>query len=139
MNNDFLSTARLSIAAVVLCALLAVAGCGSSPGPSNKEVRLDLLDQANQIYHGLLVSDDFSVTDSQVQTENRVKYHVTVSYKVDPQKAAAAKRSSQLIGYTNDTLRKARRNEGKDQELTVLYKRSGQGVWQIARIQSGYQ
>lgn len=138
MNNACLSPIRLAIAAIVLLALLVVAGCGSDAGPSNDKIRLDLFDRINAQYEGLLQSDGFSVSDSQTMSEDRIKYHVIVSYKLDPQRAAQAERSSRLIGYTNQALKKARRNDGKDNEVTVLYKHMGQNDWQISGIQPGY-
>lgn len=43
-----------------------------------------------------------------------------------------------MIGYQSPALERERRNEGKDQELTVLYRRSGDGGWHLTRIQPGY-
>lgn len=139
MNNACLSPVRLATATILLLGLLVVAGCGSDDaGPSNDKIRLDLLERVNVQYEGLLQDDGFSVSDSQEMSEDRIKYHVIVSYKLDPQRAAEAERSSRLIGYTNQALKKARRNDGKDNEVTVLYKHMGQNDWQISGIQPGY-
>lgn len=138
MNKHPLSTVRLSAIAFVLLALFVVAGCGSIDGPSENKVRLDLLDRINAAYRGMLVTDDFTVTDRQVLSEDRIKFLVIVSYQLDPQKERQQERSNKVFG-DDGFLRKARRDAGHDEKATVVYKRTGQGVWQMHNIQAGYQ
>ncbi len=139
MNNRLVSRARAALSGAIAFAVLAVAGCGSAEvGPSADKVRLDLLERINAAYHGLLETDHFTVNDRRVLSEDRVKFHVIVSYKVDPQRARQAQRDNKIFGGTGDVLRKARRNEGHDEEATLLYKQSAQGIWELARIQQGY-
>ena len=140
MNNNNPRFGRLTVlAALLILATALVTGCGSDPGPSADKVRLDLLDQVNRAYSGLLETDDFTINDRKQLSEDRIQMHVVVGYKVDPEQAEKIKQSQKMIGYQSPALERARRNEGKDQELTLLYQRSGEDAWKLTRIQPGYQ
>lgn len=76
-------------------------------------------------------------------SEDRVKLHVHATSEVDAdrvdQAKAKASHSGGLMGMSTYRIRKIREKGGKEEKATLIYKRSGEDVWQLFRVQVGYQ
>tara|TARA_B100000929_G_scaffold239618_2_gene196708 strand:- start:114 stop:533 length:420 start_codon:yes stop_codon:yes gene_type:complete len=139
MNNDTHWGLRTAMMAMLIAGIALLAGCGSDVGPSVDKVRLDLLDRMNQMYGGLLETHDFEIDERQVLSEDRVKFHIVASFKLDPERAQQVRSSHSKTIRQQFALRKAGTLQGKDERATLIYKRTGQGAWQIYNVQQGYQ
>ena len=139
MNHKTKHLARALVMTAVVAVATGLAGCGRDVGPSSDDARIDLLHQLNRNYDGVLKTDTFEISDRKQLSETRVQLHVIASYTLNADRAHAMEQSQRMIGYQNSALEKARANDGKKQELTLLYRRQGDENWRLTRITPGYQ
>ncbi|GAB3683785.1 hypothetical protein [Salinisphaera sp. T31B1] len=139
MSHFRSSTLRTALPMALMLCITMVAGCGSDVGPSADTVRLDVLDRLNQRFHGLLDIDQFTVDHRNQLSENRIQFHATASYKLNVEQIQHAQQANRVLPGYNAALDRARRSAGTTEPMILLYRRAGDELWQLSRIQPGHQ
>ena len=132
---------------VLLVALL-LSACGSEPiGPSDNKVRLDLQDKLNVLAGGLASLDEFEVVDRDELSEDRVKFHIVMTFKSNQPaidefivKQNNSARMFGTIGGPNMRLVKiAQQLDGVSEKATWVYQMNANGVWMQTQAFKGYR
>lgn len=96
-------------------------------------------------FHGVIRLLDFEITQRKALSEDRVQFHVSTTYGLDKDRLEALQKKEHARGRLFGTdmsygvTQKARRLSGRHDQVTVLYKRTGLDIWQLAGPQPGYQ
>lgn len=96
-------------------------------------------------FHGVIRLLDFEIAQRKALSEDRVQFHVSTTYVLDKDRLEALQKKEHARGRLFGTdmsygaTQKARRLSGRHDQVTVLYKRTGQDIWQLAGLQPGYQ
>jgi hypothetical protein len=127
--------------------LLTVAACGSSVGPSDDKIRLDLEEFIKEQTRGLVAVTRLDLK-RKVLAEDRVQVQMTASYKMNQEEFQKASKAIQVLKANafgaagafelGGAMEKARRLDGQTEEFTVMYRLAGNGLWKITESRAGH-
>ena len=136
---------NLSFAFLLLLGALLPAACDSTViDPSDAKVRLDQADRLRQNTQGLADFSRFTIDKREILAEDRVKFHVTMTFKADKARIdqyLADRRQSQSMWGTD--FRSARRLpstaaqqiDGLTQQVVISYRLNKHGPWEFTQTQ----
>lgn len=130
---------RATVLAIVVACVLLMGGCSGETGPSADKARLDLDDRLKQSSRGTIMLDDFRVTERRVLSEDRVKLHIRTGLKKDEARMRQIKQRNRMMGGWSPALEQAEKIDDGRGQATLIYKRTSGDVWQLYRVQMGYQ
>ncbi len=129
----------------VFIVILILTACGQDVGPSDKKVNLDVEDKIKASTKGLISISDFVIEKRDVLSEDRVKFHLTLSFKLDENKVEQFKKSERssirmfgAMGSNMRPLKMAQQMDGRTEKATWLYRLSGGGVWELSQSNAGH-
>lgn len=134
---------------VLIFVLLTLASCSSNIGPSDKKVRLDVDESVQTMSQGLFYVSDFTLDSRDELSEDRVKFHITLTYEMDEEKIkeykASVEHSARMFGGLGSmksmrrSVQRAQQQDGATEKATWLYQLTGKDIWELVDSKPGHQ
>jgi len=113
---------------------LILTGCGGQ-GPSEAKIRADLDDWMAAKAYGLLKTGEITITERKRISEDRLQYRVSYAVEVKENNRAALKNSG--TGKLPPKIRRILTMVGQRLDLILRYKKTGDELWTLDRIEDG--